>query len=136
MHWTENFVGKPWKPAASGPDAFDCWGLLTAIYRERLGVTLNQATVAEATDQAARRLAIDATIQHGGVFGAWTSVDKPRDLDAVVMGDGTHVGLWLADVGAVLHSREKAGVALVKLNGLRGQGVRFKFFRLQWPSSS
>lgn len=135
MHWAEKFIGKKWSPGTDGPDQFDCWGLLVAIYREQLGINLQPAEPVQAQNRRERRLTIEATIAHSGVFGAWAAVDKPRHLDAVLMGNGDHVGVWLEDQKAVLHSTEGAGVTMAKLNAFRGRGIGFKFFRLKWPSS-
>lgn len=30
MKGLTDFIGKPWRPVADGPDAFDCWGLTRA----------------------------------------------------------------------------------------------------------
>ena len=38
MHWTAEYLGKPWRNGAAGPDAFDCYGLVRAVYRDRYGV--------------------------------------------------------------------------------------------------
>ena len=37
---TDNYVGKPFVDGARGPDAYDCWGLVAAIYLEEYGITL------------------------------------------------------------------------------------------------
>ena len=31
-------IGKPWKDRATGPDAFDCWGLVVDSYRKIEGI--------------------------------------------------------------------------------------------------
>ena len=35
-------IGKPWVNRASGPDSYDCWGLVVAYYREVLGITIKE----------------------------------------------------------------------------------------------
>lgn len=32
------YIGKPWARGADGPDAFDCWGLVTAAARDVFGL--------------------------------------------------------------------------------------------------
>ena len=40
MHWTADYLGKPWRNGADGPDAFDCYGLVRAVYRDRYGIEM------------------------------------------------------------------------------------------------
>ncbi len=35
-------IGKPWVNRESGPDSYDCWGLVVAYYREVLGITIKE----------------------------------------------------------------------------------------------
>ena len=38
--WTDQWVGLPYVPGGRGPRAFDCFGLVQALYRARLGLHL------------------------------------------------------------------------------------------------
>ena len=37
MHWAAPYIGKPWSLGATGPSAYDCWGLTCAVQLERAG---------------------------------------------------------------------------------------------------
>tara|TARA_R110002096_G_C14661646_1_gene728188 strand:+ start:14876 stop:15277 length:402 start_codon:yes stop_codon:yes gene_type:complete len=36
--WVESVSGKSWEDRATGPDTFDCWGLVVDFYKRVLGV--------------------------------------------------------------------------------------------------
>lgn len=38
QEWIDEVVGKDWQDRASGPDAYDCWGLVIDFYRRVFGV--------------------------------------------------------------------------------------------------
>ena len=48
MHWTAEYLGKPWRNGAEGPDAFDCYGLVRAVYWDRYRIQI-PAISADAT---------------------------------------------------------------------------------------
>lgn len=39
-HWAVEFIGKPWRSGALGPDAYNCWGLVRAVISQRLNLAL------------------------------------------------------------------------------------------------
>lgn len=40
IEWVESVVGKPWVDRSTGPDSFDCWGLVVDSFARIEGVTL------------------------------------------------------------------------------------------------
>lgn len=43
IDWINAVVGKPWLDRAAGPNAYDCWGLVTDSYLRIDGITLDSA---------------------------------------------------------------------------------------------
>ncbi len=38
QEWINDVVGKSWKDRATGPDYYDCWGLVVDFYKRVLGI--------------------------------------------------------------------------------------------------
>jgi cell wall-associated NlpC family hydrolase len=94
-----SLIGKPWKAAANGPDAFNCWGLVRYWFKHLHGLDMHDVAVAVESEQAA---AIMAAARAGG----WRRVDgKPCDGDIALMRNpetaGRHVGVILASKGVL-----------------------------------
>ena len=116
---------------ACGPDAFNCWGLVRHVLKERRGLDLvpyNDVTESNlglvmrtATREAAAR---------------WERIDNPTHFCVVAMSRGVHVehvGLWIDEAGGgVLHSYEAAGVVFQSMLSIRGTGFQnFSFYQLR-----
>lgn len=120
--WVMDYLGKPWINGASGPDAFDCWGLVRHIYRERLDIDLPAVDV-----DAHRPLAVRHAFAEGAKAHGWEEVEAcpEADFDVVLMGQAKHphhVGLAVA--GGILHSVEGIGVIYQDTASLRRHGWR------------
>lgn len=112
MHWADAYIGAPFESGASGPAAYDCWGLLRAVLREHFGRVL------PALGHDARSLrSCVLTAAEEVASPRWRAVELPAEGDAVLMARArhpSHVGVWLdADGGRVLHCLEGAGVVCV-----------------------
>ena len=98
--------GKPWINRAEGPNAYDCWGLVLASFREVDGIELPQVSgyVDEncSTEEAAKGADKLACYQ--------PSQPCNRAIMAIfnTKGEITHVGRCLA--GRVLHATSTLGV--------------------------
>lgn len=40
LEWINDYIGVPYRPNGRERDGWDCWGLVLAVYRERLGLEL------------------------------------------------------------------------------------------------
>jgi len=40
LEWVNDYVGVPYRPNGRTRDGWDCWGLVVAVYHERLGIEL------------------------------------------------------------------------------------------------
>lgn len=127
MHWAAKYIGKPWRPAARGPEAFDCWGLVMAVYRECLGIELPEFNI-DPRDRIAAARAIDA----GPMLPIWQRLEKPEHLCAVGMGGKilSHVGVYLSDEGGmVLHAVDRCAVVADSMSAVK---TLYRFNRLEF----
>ncbi|MDD5249634.1 MAG: NlpC/P60 family protein [Rhodocyclaceae bacterium] len=121
--WVFDYLGKPWENGAQGPNAYDCWGLVRAVYREQLGIALPVVDVDAHKPLAVCRAFADARMHSG-----WTPVDRQalQEFDAIELSLGEkphHVGIWCAaDGGGVLSAVEGAGVVFQRRASLALHG--------------
>lgn len=106
-------VGRPYAPGASGPEAFDCYGLAAHVLTHVFGVDLPSRAIGPMAE-----------------FRAWAMIPAPVDGAIVLMnnGRGRHIGVWLAAEGGCLHALEGVGVVLDDLAGLALRGFSAKFW--------
>lgn len=103
------YLGKPWIAGAIGPDAFDCWGLLVHIYKNKLGIEL----VTNSDIDRNSYLAI-ASVTKEEFDNKWHFLEKPKHFCAVGLSyipkKIFHVGCYLdIDNGYIIHSQRKTG---------------------------
>lgn len=122
-----DYVGLPWVSGGVGPDAFDCWGLLSWIQRHHFGLIL--PSLPDLVD--ARR----ALYQHQIDSGAWQVRPMPVHGCGALLrgGDRPHVGVFLAvDGGGVLHAQEGDGVVFTARSNLKRMGYpRAAWYRFE-----
>tara|TARA_R110000737_G_scaffold344195_1_gene371077 strand:- start:350 stop:757 length:408 start_codon:yes stop_codon:yes gene_type:complete len=128
-HWATDFLGKSWEAGARGPETFDCFGLLSEVYRiyfcEILPVyPFNPQDV----------VGISRTILTESRGNDWTAVNKPQEFDAVGMGKKNsihHVGIWTnADGGKIVHASDGKSVMIQSIAELTRLGFgRIEFYR-------
>jgi hypothetical protein len=120
-------IGLPWVVGASGPDAFDCWGLFVTVQRSHFHRTLPENPV----DATNLRAVLDAFNGHPE-RQRWQAVQQPEEGDAVLMRQSrypVHIGVWLdIDGGGVLHAVRHAGVVFQTLAALDAHGWRIEGF--------
>lgn len=79
----------------------DCWGLVVDVYREMLGIILNEYTDLSQQDMS-------KALMYERQAGRFIEVDEPRDYDVIAFFIGGrlfHVGIWLK--GKILHTSQK-----------------------------
>jgi len=121
MHWATNYIGKPWGSGAEGPDMFNCLGLVRFVLFRMAGIEL---PVVNVDDHSLRHIVNG--FRRGEFYTGWEQVDKPQELDGVIMSHKNHphhVGLWVdVDGGKVLHCVTGAGVVAMDRLHLRLAG--------------
>ena len=119
-HWIEDkYFGKPWANGASGPDSFDCYGLVRAVYAAELGIDLPVVPV-----DAHSPLAVRHAMLNQDEYANWIEVvGDLADFDVVLMSAAKHphhVGIWIC--GSMLHSIEGSGVVFQSADSLKRHG--------------
>ncbi len=106
--WYLQFLNKPWRAYATGPDAFDCWGWVVFVLRERYGIVDVPRCLDVKTGDHSAYTQKAEDLQSNGV---WQRVDKPVDGAVVLMGSRKlirHIGIF--ESGSILHSYQGQGV--------------------------
>lgn len=121
MHWAENYIGHPWVSGASGPEEFDCYGVVRAVYRDRLGIDIPLLNVDAHKSMCVARAMRDYD------YSDWIEIPSPeKEFDVVEMSQAKHphhVGVYLhIDGGGVLTSLEGIGVVFQSLRSLAPHG--------------
>ena len=124
-HWAMEYIGKPWVFASDGPEAYDCWGLVVAVYRQMYGRELDIIPV----EQGNLRQVIKAFKQHPERKN-WVAVDNPKEGDVALMRQSRHpihVGIWLnIDGGGVMHAMQGNGVVFQDIGSLSLSGWKIE----------
>lgn len=117
-HWAEDYIGKPWANGATGPDAYDCFGVVRAVYLDQLGIYIPPVNV-----DALQPLAV-ARAMRDYDYSDWDQVAEPsNEFDVVEMSLNSkphHVGVFVD--GGVLTSVEGSGVIYQSLVSLKRHG--------------
>ena len=121
MHWAVQYLGKPWKDGAVGPDFYDCWGLAVWVLREHFNTPLppRPAVLSEDDKQVVKLM-----FGKDGNSSRWKAIEKPVDGCLVAMAGSKysrlHVGVYLdVDGGKVLHCQQGKGTVAQSLDDLR-----------------
>ncbi len=104
-----DFVGLPYREGARGPDAYDCYGLVAAVFRALRGVELPDWYQDAPGPQGASR-AIAAALCGEVSGGRSVKVEAPQNFDIAIVGSSSrphHVGVFMD--GGVLHSSKAFG---------------------------
>jgi len=127
------YVGRPFKAGAHGPEYFDCYGLVW-----HLAKTHGDTLLPRFDDENYQLARIKATIEGQALSDDWEQVDEPQDFDSVLLQrnptEAYHVGAYLclgdASQGRVLHAMPGHGVVCSDFQGLSRMGFkRIEFYR-------
>jgi len=119
-HWTVKYIGAPYRVAEYGPDAYDCYGLIVAVYREQLGIQLPEYLL----EEVGTLLKVGRLVEKEETQPHWRHVSAFREFDVVELANNRrtfHVGL-IASVGKrlqVLHALENMGAILTPVTRLK-----------------
>lgn len=113
-------VGLPYAEGGMGPDAFNCWGLLSYVQLTHFSKKLPNAPIGNSA-------ACIALFEKGLSGGHWLKQDFPSHGCGVLMRDGQepHVGVYLdIDGGGVIHSLREVGVTWTPMQDMVRRGYR------------
>lgn len=110
MEWVNEYIGIPYAYNGRSRKAFDCYGLVCDVYRDRLGIDLpdwqqDSPTLASGIEALCRNLESDAAKD------ICEEVSDPSEFDVIVVnrhGKAHHMGIFIS--GGVLHSAQGVGV--------------------------
>lgn len=131
----DDFVGLPYAEGARGPDAYDCYGLVAAVFWHLRGIELPDWYAGSPGPQGASRAISEALA--GEVSGGrsirvdWPE-EFPEDYDIAIVGSNErphHVGVCVA--GGVLHASKTFGSAWHSLPRFLTFYPRTEFYRWQ-----
>lgn len=112
LTWLSDVLNKPWKAYATGPDAYDCRGVLCKAFWHIHGVVFDRHSSVPINN--AHRF--HEAVQQEAATGCWQRLVAPEHGCIVLLGSGLkphHVGVWLdINGGRLLHSTEQGGVHL------------------------
>lgn len=107
----DDFVGLPYREGARGPEAYDCYGLVAAVFRAFRGVELPD-WYQESPGAASASRTIGAALRGEVAGGLMERIEVPEDFDIAIAGSSHHphhVGVVAA--GGVLHASRTFGSA-------------------------
>jgi probable lipoprotein NlpC len=105
-HWSEPYVGIPFRAGGRDASGVDCWGLCCLVYHDVLQIDLNDFAGRYVT--AEERDDISALVSGERALGPWVdvSISDAADFDILLFrefGLESHVGI-VAGRGLVLHA--------------------------------
>lgn len=111
-----NYIGKPFKDLARGPDKYDCWGLVKHFYKYELGIELPEYYIS-----AYDTVSVQKTMSQDKKF--WKKVNGPKlgTLVAIALTGSSlvnHVGVCI-DSYRFIHALNKTGVIATRLDDIK-----------------
>lgn len=106
-------IGKPYRRGADGPDAFDCWGLVRAYFRETHAIEFDPLTIDGRVEESAGNVqAIMRSARAGGMRPQPGAVPRPEDVVLLRARGILHAGVAVRRGSglALLHATSGAGV--------------------------
>ena len=114
-----NQRGDPYRSGATGPNAFDCSGLVRFAYRKAgVGSRLGGG-------HSARAMYWWGRLHH------LTSRRHPRIGDVVVYGRGSHVGIWIGNGRVISALNGRQGIRVTRLHALGASFTTFIHTRVR-----
>ena len=135
-NWAIDYIGKPWKGGARGPEEFDCWGLVVDVYKKYLNKKLPTFFNIHPKEKLKVCKTINQTLEPD--TAEWIEIkDDLKSFDVVLMGRTSqfhHIGLIAlidSDYG-VLHCMDNIGVIFSKSLFLKTfKYNHLRYFRLK-----
>lgn len=128
-HLVTSLIGIPYKHGGKTLKGFDCWGLLWYFFHE-IGIDSPMPTDYETRKSNNGRNEVAKTLLSNNL----KPIENPKEPCVVFFkrGDLTiHAGVWIPEMGKVLHCVDKMGVVLEHLQiAEMTRGIKGKFY--QW----
>lgn len=118
------YLGKPFIDGGRGPQGYDCWGLVLAVYRDIFGidVPVDYDVSAHATMAVVRAMSKEMEV------GNWQLVETPVAPCVVAMATNSnhpdlvnHCAIYLGD-NKIMHALKATGVVIQSTEDMRIRG--------------
>ena len=122
------YINKKWESGATGPDKFDCQGLVVDIQKNVYNKIMPTVKV-----NSESLLSVVKAISKNKVWEQFEKIDKPEDGCIVKMftaEEPNHIGVYIdIDNGGVIHSLRNQGVVWDQLFILKKTYAQIEFWR-------
>lgn len=103
-----DYVGIPWVCGQATLDGADCWGIVTMILAEALGVSIAHYPIDSINSEEKKLATLQKEVNSELSKGTWKKVPTPSEFDVVMMLNRKsckpeHVGIYIGN-GLILHS--------------------------------
>ncbi len=119
----KKYMGKPWQRDGRGPQSYDCYGLIEAIYADR-GIILPEVnrpdSLAAMYDKCHDSVGLFKPIESIKPFCIVTFRTRPPKI--------THAGIVLPDCKRFIHCVSHAGVIITNLNDEHWATIRAGYY--------
>lgn len=110
--WSNRFVGLPYAEHGRARAGADCWGLVTVVYREELGITLPDYLGYASVDEIGEVAALIAGAREQPVWVPQSGVATAFDVAVFRRGRlDTHIGI-VVEHGLMLHMAERQSASI------------------------
>tara|TARA_B110000908_G_C10258955_1_gene457674 strand:+ start:522 stop:929 length:408 start_codon:yes stop_codon:yes gene_type:complete len=120
--WAKQYIGIPWVAYATGPDAYDCWGLVVHCLKTHFNIEADRFSGVITDDHKS----INRAFESEAGKKQWIEIDEPIEGAVVMLSLKTrffhHIGIYTN--GRVLHSRDGANVSLESISRLKQSGFK------------
>jgi len=110
VDWAKKYIGMEYRLGHTGPNYFDCWGVVVWIYKQEYGININEGIYYITKE--------DRAIQLRKHIGSWIKVTRPRPGDGILFmvgGKLPHCGIYVGD-GKMLHSLDERMSCIERIN--------------------
>lgn len=123
-----NYINKKWESGATGPDKYDCHGLVVDIQKNVYNKTMPDVKV-----NSDSLFSVVKAISKNKIWNQFKKIDKPEDGCLVKMftaEEPNHIGVYVdIDRGGVIHSLRNQGVVWDHLFILKKTYAQIEFWR-------
>lgn len=102
------YVGIPWVCGEASIEGADCWGIVTMVYSDVLGIDFGHYALSSIDSTSKVIRVFSKEMDKALAAGIWEKTDNPEELDVVMIYSKSsrrpdHVGIYIGD-GMILHS--------------------------------
>lgn len=130
LAWVNDYVGVPFVENGRTRDGWDCWGLVLAVYRDRLGLELPDYRWSPPYGPLEKLAAFGVAVDRVKFLDLAAPIDGPEAWAIGLVRANNrphHVGVSIG--GGVLHAQRYGGTVYVPVNRFLFANVGCQWFR-------